>query len=230
MNRDRPVAIAVLIAAAWGLFAVGGYLVLVRVNPTTTPMTGGLWIIMVIAAVVALAVALLGWWRSIGFTPLAEWREQRWLILPAALTLLPLVTGVRVPDTSLWLLIGGYALTGFAEEAVYRGIVLRLLGNGPRVTAVAISAVLFGLAHLANAVIRGNPGVALAQAVGAACFGFGYGAVRLRTNTLVPLIFTHMLTDLFLQVGKLPLIPVAVAQDVVLLLYGLWLLRPGQRA
>jgi len=67
--------------------------------------------------------------------------------------------------------------------------------------------------------------VIAAQAVGAACFGFGYAALRLRTKTIVPLIALHFLTDLFLQMGNLPLIPVAVAQDVVLLVFGVVVLR-----
>lgn len=39
-----------------------------------------------------------------------------------------------------------------------------------------------------------------------------------------------MLTDLFLQMGNLPLIPVAVVQDVILFGAGLYLLRAWRPA
>lgn len=227
----RAVLVSAAIAAGWAVFAIAGYAILTATVPGTTPVSGGLWIIAAIAIVVAFVLAALGWWSSVGFTPPSQWRELGWLVAPTLLAFLPLVTGIKAPEAgSIGALAVGYALTGFAEEAVFRGIILRLLRNRPRVAAVAIAAVLFGLVHLANIFIRGNPAVVAAQAVGAACFGFGYGALRLRTNTLWPLVLTHMLTDLFLQVGKLPLIPVAVVQDILLLLFGFWLLRPGQRA
>jgi hypothetical protein len=37
----------------------------------------------------------------------------------------------------------------------------------------------------------------------------------------------HMLTDLFAAVGALPKIPILVGQDVVLLVFGLLVLRRG---
>ncbi len=229
--QDRAVAVSAAIAAAWAIFAVGGYAVLNAIHPGTTPITGGVWLIAIIAIVVAAALTALGWWRSVGFTP---------PLGMARAAMADRAGADRVPAARHWRQgardgehrspyrrLRAYR---FAEEAVFRGIILRLLGNRPRLAAVTTAALLFGLVHLANVFIRGNPAVIAAQALGAACFGFGYGAIRLRTNTLWPLIVTHMLTDLFLQVGKLPLIPVAVAQDIILLAFGLWLLRPGQRA
>jgi membrane protease YdiL (CAAX protease family) len=228
--RAAPLVVSTAIAFTWAAFATVAYRLILSVDPSATPVTGGLWIIIVIAAIVAAGLTALGWWRAVGFNRPAEWRERQWLILPLALTLLPLVAGIRAPEISAWLLVAGYALTGFAEEGVFRGVILRLLNDRPRAQAAATAAILFGLAHIGNIFIRDNAAVVMAQAVGAACFGFGYAAVRFRTGTLVPLIVAHMLTDLFLQIGKLPLIPVAVVQDVILLAYGLWLLRPGQRA
>jgi membrane protease YdiL (CAAX protease family) len=211
--------------AAWIAVTLGVYFILAAVLPGLGPMVVSLWIIALVSALLAIGVSLLGWWRAVGYAPVAQWKHAAWLLLPAALTLLPLVTGIRPLDGATFaLLIAGYALTGFAEETMFRGALVKLLERRSPLAIAAISAVLFGLAHLSNILIRGNPAVIVAQAVGAAAFGFGYAAIRQRTNTLVPLIVTHMLTDLFLQMGNLPLIPVAVVQDVILFGAGLYLL------
>jgi membrane protease YdiL (CAAX protease family) len=103
--------------------------------------------------------------------------------------------------------------------------VLGPLGAG---RAVLITAALFGLAHLGNLVYRDSAAMVLAQAWGAFCFGVGYGALRHRTGTLVPLMVLHFVTDLAAAIGAVPTIPTLVAQDVVLLGMGLWLIaRPA---
>ena len=81
-----------------------------------------------------------------------------------------------------------------------------------------------------NVFFRDSAAVVVAQAVGAACFGIGYGALRLRTGSVWPLMALHLLTDLLPQLGRLPKIPIFVAQDVVLLGYALFLLRGRSRA
>lgn len=68
--------------------------------------------------------------------------------------------------------------------------------------------------------------------MGAAAFGFGFAALRLRTNSILPLVAIHAVHDLVLQMTALPLIPTAVVQDIMLFAMGLWLLRkpPAFRA
>ena len=80
-----------------------------------------------------------------------------------------------------------------------------------------------------NVVNRDSVAIVLAQSVGAFAFAVGYGALRLRTNTIVPLMALHFGHDLVLQLTNLPLIPVDVAQDVILLGYGIWILRAIRR-
>jgi membrane protease YdiL (CAAX protease family) len=193
-------------------------------------MVASLWIIAVVSVLVAAGVTLRGWWHDVGYTSPSAWRETWWLAVPFVLTLLPLVAGLKPMDASaFWFLVLGYALTGFAEETMFRGVLVKVLAGRSPLQVASITAILFGLVHLSNILIRGNPAVIASQAVGAAAFGFGYAALRMRTNALLPLVAAHLLTDLFLQMGNLPLIPVAVGQDVVLFLFGLWLLR-GLRA
>ena len=183
-----------------------------------------------LSALVAATLGALGWWRAVGFNGRRQWRSLRLLVLPAVLVLLPLVGGVSVPAAgTLAILVAGYALTGFAEEAFARGILLRVLAPRGALGAVLVSSLLFGVMHMGNMLFRSSPALVAAQAVGAACFGVGYAALRLRTNTLWPLLALHMLTDLFGQLARLPAIPFFVTQDVILLAYGLYLVR-GLRA
>ena len=210
----------------WIAVTLGVFFILAAVLPGLPPMLASLWIIAVVSVLLAGGITALGWWRDVGFTAFRDWRQTGWIVLPGLLTVLPLVAGIKPIDPSTYgLLVAGYALTGFAEETMFRGVLVKLLARRSPMMIATITAVLFGLVHLSNILIRGNPAVIVAQAVGAAAFGFGYAAIRQRTNTVIPLIVTHMLTDLFLQMGNLPLIPVAVVQDVILLGAGLYLLR-----
>ena len=93
--------------------------------------------------------------------------------------------------------------------------------------AVLISSLLFGLGHLGNSVLRGISPIIAAQAFGAGVQGVGFAALRLRTNTIWPLIAIHALHDLFLQMGTLPIPLVEVPIDTILLVYGIFLLRHG---
>jgi hypothetical protein len=95
--------------------------------------------------------------------------------------------------------------------------------------AVLLSALLFGLGHLANSALRGLSLIILAQAFGAAVQGVGLAALRLRTHTLWPLIPLHALHDLFLQLGNLPISLVEVPIDTIFLIYGIILLRRRSR-
>lgn len=183
----------------------------------------------IIAASILIAAVLtaLGWWHAVGYTSPVEWRNMRLYWLPAfVLTVPPLVMGIKpvVPSELLYLLVG-YILTGFAEESINRGLYLRILAPLGIRKSTLIMAILFGLSHLTNLMVRANPAIVFAQAVGAFCDGFAFGALRWRTNTIWPLIILHMLHDLLLQYTRLPAIPLDVVQVTILLFYGIYILR-----
>ena len=94
-----------------------------------------------------------------------------------------------------------FFLTGLSEEAFYRGFLLRLFLPRGRVFAVGVTAVLFGLSHLPQ-LLQGmavsDNAVQIGQAV---VFGLLYGAVRLRIDSIWPLIVTHMLFDVTAAMG-----------------------------
>jgi hypothetical protein len=63
------------------------------------------------------------------------------------------------------------------------------------------------------------------QAFGSAIQGIGFAALRLRTNTIWPLIVIHMLHDLFLQMSTLPIPLLEAFIETILCIYGMVLLR-----
>lgn len=207
------VVIVVLSAAIIGMVA-----------PGTAPSSAALIVTGVLTVVVTGLVWRLSGFREAGFTGPRSWRNLHLLVLPAVLAVIPLVAGFR-PVDALGTLIVGYALTGFMEEALWRGLIPRVLRPTGPLAAVLFGSLLFGAAHLPNVLFRDSAILVVAQAIGAFCFGVGYAAIALRMGTIWPLMVLHALTDLCAAVGALPRIPILVGQDVVLLVVGLWLLR-----
>jgi membrane protease YdiL (CAAX protease family) len=88
-------------------------------------------------------------------------------------------------------------LAGFVEETYFRGMMLRaLLMRGPW-QAVIISSLFFGILHLLNLTAGANLAATLLQVVYAFALGMMYAALVVRTQTLLPLIVTHGLTNFF---------------------------------
>ncbi len=229
MSAPAPVRRALTTFAAVVAVTLGGGLALGSALPGLSGRQRAFLVLLVLTGAVLTSARRFGTWRDLGVCGPRRWMDSHLLVVPALLSITPLVLGVRVPAPGLLpLLVVGYALTGLTEELLWRGIVQRVLAPLGSTRAVLLTAALFGLAHLPNVVFRGSAALVLAQAWGAFCFGVGYGALRERTGTLVPLIALHATTDLAAAIGAVPAIPVLVAQDVVLLTLGLVLLHQRQ--
>lgn len=223
----NPVQRGATVLAASLASAAGWYVLAGAWWPDSSGQDRALGYVAMLTLVVVALTARAGTWRELGVIPASQWHHPALLVGAALLALSPLVGGVRPVSASTWaVLIAGYALTGVAEELLWRGWVHRWLEPLGLPRAVLVGAALFGLAHLTNLLYRDSPALVLAQCWGAFCFGVGYAALRVRTGALVPLMALHFVTDLAAQVGRLPAIPMLVAQDVVLLALGLTLLRP----
>lgn len=187
----------------------------------------------------ALAIAVLthlGWWREAGFRRAAP---RQWLpflplfLLPALVLASEPLRVTAAGPAALFVLIA--ALTGFSEEAIFRGAVLKAFGGYGWRRAALSSSLVFGALHLANLLAGADPLVTGLQVVFATLFGFAVCAPRLVTGTIWPLIVLHGLQDTaaFLTAGQLhdtktpPLADVVVV--IVLMLpfaaYGYWLMR-----
>ena len=155
------------------------------------------------------------------------------LIVPVLVTLAPFAAGIK--DVGLQAgatIILGYLATGIYEELWFRGLVLNSLASWTPLRAALLSSALFGLTHLTNIAFGANPAVTAAQVVGATCFGVGLAALRLHGVSLWPLIVLHAVGDIALQLGDVSSAwrwILMVGGDVVLLVFGLLVLRPAVR-
>jgi membrane protease YdiL (CAAX protease family) len=179
-----------------------------------------------LALVVAVVLSALGWWKAAGFNFPSEWRDSHLMWIPFIVVLvLPFLMGMKTGDWgTFFYLLTAYILTGFMEEGLMRGIVLRVLKPAGVNRSVFISALLFGLMHIGNLLYR-NPAIVFAQMLGAFVHGIGLGAIRLRTNTIWFPVILHGLHDLALKYTNFPAIPLDVVQVTLLMIYGIYLLR-----
>ena len=191
-------------------------------------LSQSLILVLVGVALVAALLTLSGFWRRAGFVGPSQWRALHLFWLPVLYLPFHFLGGIRpLPTDELLVLLVAYAATGFYEEGMYRGLILGILRPKGVWTSVIVSSVLFGLAHLTNILLRGNPGLIALQALGAATDGVGMAALRVRTRTIWPGIALHMLHDLFLQMSTLPIPLMDAIYSILLLAYGIYLLRPS---
>lgn len=182
--------------------------------------------LITLSVLLAIVLTGLGWWQVTGFNGPAHWHGAPALWVPLITVLvLPFLRGIKTSDgsTFIYLLIA-YALTGFMEEGLMRGLVMRVLKPLGVTRSVVLSALLFGLIHIGNLLYR-NPAIVLAQMVGAFVHGIGLGAIRWRTNTIWFVVALHGLHDLALRYSNFPTIPLDVVQVTLLMIYGIYLLR-----
>lgn len=238
----RPLATAIAIAVGWAAVTTIGIAITKAAAPGLASQTQAFVVLIALSLLVAALLGALGWWHAAGFTAPRYWHNPWVLLLPAVVVTAPLLGGIRadLDAATVAVLLVGYLLTGFAEESVFRGVMLRVLSPRGVRSAVLISSLLFALVHLGNVVIRGNPAIVAAQAVGAFTSGIGYAAIYVWTGTIWAAIGVHFLHDLFLNLSGWPVILVDVIQDVVLVAYGVYLIwfrepptrqgRPASRA
>ncbi|MFN8382533.1 MAG: CPBP family intramembrane glutamic endopeptidase [Anaerolineales bacterium] len=220
--EQRPTLAAVFIFIVYMIFTTGFGLAAKAIFPHFQPEFIAL---IGLSVMVALALSVLGWWKAAGFNFPTEWRDSNLMIVPFIIVLgLPFLMGIKPSDagTFIYLLIG-YTLTGFMEEGLMRGIVMRVLKPTGTTRSVFVSALLFGLMHIGNLLYR-NPIIVFAQMIGAFVHGIGLGAIRLRTNTIWFPVILHGLHDLALKYTNFPAIPLDVVQVTLLMIYGIYLL------
>ena len=166
--------------------------------------------VLMVAMRVVMAIAIiawLGWWKDVGLTAPRLWRNKKLLLLLVPLPLIPLMDGINASDATHVLFLGTAALMiAVSEELLYRGILLRTLQPYGVVKAVLGLAILFGVVHLPNVFVGGDPGfelLRLAMTVGGA---IGLAVIRLRTNMIWGVILAHWGLDFteYLAAGGIP--------------------------
>lgn len=207
-------------------------------------VAGGIGPAWVLAAVFALLVALASVDRdAAGLRAPVPWRSA-WLVWPPllySLLMLLLAWAGGWPPASMLLIVAcNTALVAVSEELMFRSVLLQSLLERHAVwPAVLISSALFGVVHTLNGLATGDFGSALWQSLAAFLQGVGYAAIRLRTRSVWPMVVVHGLWDFALvtstlttaSTGEGSVLPFAALLAVLpLFLYGVFLLRPSQRA
>lgn len=229
--RNRPLASALLLELLAAAVVLVGALVLTIAAPglpgySVIAPSQSLVLVLLLAVGLLVALAASRRWAFAGFTAPGRWRRLRLYWLPVLLLAAPFVAGAHLPaPPALGILALGYFATALWEEGMWRGLVLGLLRPLGIWPAVLISSALFGLGHLTNSALRGASVLILLQAFGAAVGAVGYAALRLRTDTIWPLIAIHAAHDFALQLGNLPIPLIEAPIDTVLLVYAIVLLR-----
>ena len=202
-------------------------------------------LVLVPGIFIAVVLTRLRWWRRVGFTPIRDWRAPH-LVVPLLLILaLPIVglsaRGLMATSALVLTLQVGFLLIDiFMEEVTYRGVILEALAGLSGGARVTLSAMLFGLSHLDNLFLPGADELGVAyQIFEAALVGILFGAVRLRMNTIWPVMIVHAIYDLMLVLAfghaypvapTLPGFVVATIVNLGLAAIGFVLLRPRYAA
>ena len=243
VHLTMPFALGAL--AVWlGLSMGGRWLEAAGYALPGAAVTGRIGLSWALAALFALALLLASRQRrEAGLCAPQPWKTL-WLVWPPllyALLMLLLAWAGGWPQPRVLLIVAcNAALVAISEELMFRAILLQgMLDRYAVWPTVLISSALFGLAHTANGLATGDVSGALWQAVAATLQGVGYAAIRLRTRSIWPMVLVHGLWDYALVTATLPnpaedgasILPyVALLAVLPLCLYGVYLLRPSQRA
>ena len=120
------------------------------------------------------------------------------LILVAALLRFTGVSWGPFTSAHLTAILDAAVLVGFAEETLFRGIILRALRNGTRHEGAVVlySSLWFGFFHLTN-LINGSPvNAVLNQCLQASAFGIALYLARRARGLLVAAMVIHALWDM----------------------------------
>jgi uncharacterized protein len=172
-------------------------------------------LVLVPGVFIAVVLTRLHWWRRVGFTRIPDWRAPH-LVIPLSLILVLPVVGLSARGVMattalvLTLQVGFLLIDIFMEEVTYRGVILEALAGLGSSSRVTLSAILFGLSHLDNLFLPGADELGVAyQIFEAALVGILFAAVRLRMNTIWPVMIVHATYDLMLVLAFGHAFPVA---------------------
>ncbi|AKJ37550.1 CPBP family intramembrane glutamic endopeptidase [Methanosarcina barkeri] len=233
MNTSRkPWPTSLGIFAVWLIVVVGGGLLQVKGQPTQLEeLVKSQLIYGVLTAIVFLSVVItyFDWWDKVGWKGPNDLHDLRLLWLPALFLFIMLVivlfTGLP-PIRILLIVIINTLMVGISEELMFRGVLFHGASSSFGIwRAVWITAIVFGSVHTLNSLITGDFNASVFQAFFAGMFGVWAVALRVRLDTVIPLIIIHWLWDClaFLTGSSAGL--VLLLFSFILFLYGIWLLR-----
>ena len=187
------------------LITVLGIVVVVIGRVVGIPQPALILTVLVVSALIPLGIIWqLGWWADAGFvgtTQNALALAVPALMMPFAVILFGTIE--NEPAVVFFFLVALF-LTGLGEEALSRGLFVRVFLPHGKWQAVIYPSLLFGLSHISQFFGSGMGLMdTLAVVINALVFAGLYGAVRLRVNNIWPLIIIHMTWVLFFVIAGL---------------------------
>ncbi len=229
-KNSWPVSLEIFLV--WLIIVVGGGVLQVRGKPTQLDELVKSQIIFgVLVAVVFLSgiISSLKWWAQVGWKSPNNLRNFRLLWLPTLLLLFLLVNILfrgLPPTLVLLIIIINTLMVGISEELMFRGILFHGASSSFGIwRAVWITAIVFGSVHTLNGLITGDFKASVIQAFFAGMFGVWTVALRVRLDTVIPLIIIHWLCDCLAFLTDSSEGLVLLSFSFILFFYGIWLLR-----
>jgi uncharacterized protein len=185
---------------------------------------------IVLTVIVVILLSVMGWWRIVGFRPPDQPTDLLYFIVPFLPAIVSLAVGVELNNVLLLIqLLAITFLVGFAEETIFRGLMLTALKPKGIWTAVIVTSVLFGLSHSLNVLSGKNLADIVTQILYALAIGFAFAALVLKKGILYPLVLAHFLIDFTAMIGRTDSLPVlnsvlGVAMTFVIGSYGLFIM------
>jgi uncharacterized protein len=185
---------------------------------------------LVLTIIAATLLSVMGWWRVVGFRPPDQPADMLYFVVPFLPAVVSLVAGVELKNvlivTQLLIIT---LMVGFAEEAIFRGLMLNALKSRGAWTAAIVTSLLFALSHSLNVLSGKNLADVVTQILYALAIGFAFAALVLKKGIIWPLVLAHFLIDFTAMIGRTDFSPVlnsvlGVAITFILGSYGLFVM------
>ncbi len=165
--------------------------------PRATPFQVGLAVDSCLGIFALLVVARLRWFQAVGLGRVESWQQLRpyWPLLLVVAGSAAYQHSFRLSGTAVLVVLLLALVVGFAEEVLFRGIILRALASKGTVAAVVASSLLFAALHLLNGAGGADVAYVVLQVATAFAIGVAFAALRIRAGTLWPLIGVHAALD-----------------------------------
>lgn len=184
-------------------FAVGWILVYVLVmgNLQANFGTGSIYSVLGLALIVAGLLAFLlknGLAEKYGLKKPGEYRRFLFYIPLLLIAGVNLWFGVKLHYGIAGQIcaVAAMALSGVAEELIFRGLLFRAMEKDGLKAAVIVSSLTFGAGHIINLLTGAATLETLLQVLYAAAIGFAFVAVFYKSGSILPCIITHSLVNI----------------------------------
>ncbi|WP_165822655.1 CPBP family intramembrane glutamic endopeptidase [Paenibacillus montanisoli] len=196
--RNHPFLFAFFALIASRVAGLGTVAIIQQLQPGMNIKDDLGWLLMFLYA--SVIVSLVYWTNTANEVGLKKPSSAKEWLLVTPMLALPLMIFIETGIQSWGLaqnLVLAIAAIGVAinEEVLFRGILLRGFMKWGSWVAILVPSALFAFAHSTNAFIGGDATFALYQTIWTFASGVTLSAMRLRNNSLYPVIVFHIILD-----------------------------------